>query len=408
MFFFVLAVFSAETLLSVYTPFTRTAPRELGEWTLRGQAVAQKRVIHLTSGIPNVTGGMCARLPTDALEFDVNIDILFSADTFVLTFSKNLCPDVSSYFNGMNVSFTPVNSNNDLKIRLTGSEIFPNKEQIIENFNFSQKHVIFIHKTSDKLAISISDVPMQPIEISLSISRLYQYCYFSLFAFSPSSCDDQCVTNVYKFDYMPRSLVRESDKNLSIKNRKALKSSQDTRQIMKMNRRAQMEKVAYYIDLSLSKNDTFTPEQKQKLSDAFVEIKEMKKRAESGISANDLNILLETKVKPVLDKAAARYEKVALALFHSKNEMISLWKQAGNQLKSMRAEINNECAIVENEARKTMMQLKEKNVLNIGKDPKVEQHGFTYLLHVICIIEFICFVVFFISKHKKLGNKKRY
>ena len=398
--------FSQESLLTLDSPFTRTAPRELGEWTLRGQAVSQKRVIHLTSGIANVSGGICARLPTDALEFDVDVDFLLNQDTFIISFSKNLCPEISSFFNGMNISFTPIDDNKNLKVRLTGSEIFPNHEKIIQNFDFSQKHIISISKTQSNFILSIKNTNMD--QINFTLPHLYQYCYFSLFSFSPTSCEGQCYTNIYKFDYIPRSPIRDSDKNLSIRNIKALKSSQDKRQIMKMNRRAQMEKVAEYIDQSVSLNDTFTDSKSIKLSDAMIEINEVKKRAESRISASDLNYLLDNKVQPVLDKAAARYEKVALALFQTKNEMITLWKHAANQLKDMRSEINVECSLIEDEARKMMLNIKEHKEYNIGKNDTLNKINLTHILHIICIIEFICYVIFFASQHRRMSRKKRY
>ena len=278
---------------------------------------------------------------------------------------------------------------------------------VINNFDFSQKHLISIYKREHNFILTIPNTDMEQINISLP--RLYEYCYFSVFSFSPSICDDgQCNTNVYKFDYIPLSPVKESDKNLSIKNRKALKSSQDKRQIMKMNRRAQMEKVAEYIDQSMSMSDTLTDDKKVKLSDAMIEINEARKRAESRISASDLNYLLETKVQPVLDKAAARYEKVSLALFQTKNEMITLWKHAANQLKDMRSEINVECSVIEDEARKLMLHLQENKDYNIERSDQLKRSNFTHFLHIICIIEFICYVIFFISQHRRMSRKKRY
>lgn len=397
-------VFSAPIIESSYQllpPFSKTVPREIGEWTLRGQGVAQKRIIHLTSGIANISGGVCCRIPTDAVEFESNIDISQKFDTFVLTLSRNTCPDISSYFNGLNISFTPSLDNKELKIVAKGSEVFPVQERLIK-FNFSQKYTINIQKTQSKIEISIKG--HENSKISLDITRMYDSVYFSLFAFSPSVCKEECITNIHGLTYFPKSEKISIDPNISKKNRKALKSTADARQLMKMERRAKMLTVSQYIEEAMSSNDVLNGDSADAAA-AMKEIKEMIGRAESRISASDLNYILDTKVKPELEKAYARFEKIALALFQTRSETTSLWRNAENSLKTMRSEINVECKVIEEEAKKIMLRIQNGKEFNL--DPKTPEAKVS-ILFIICGVEFVAYLCFFVKQHMRLSMKKRY
>jgi hypothetical protein len=382
-------------------PFTKTVPREIGEWTLRGQGVAQKRTIHLTSGIANITGGICCRIPTNAVEFDSDIEVLQKFDTFVLSLSHSVCPDISSFYNGMNVSFTPSSDNRHLNIVTKGANIFPDKKRSIE-FNFSQKYTIQIRKTKSKLDLSIKGY--EESLISLDLFNIYESVYISMFAFSPQECKEECITNIYSLSYVPKSTILSVNPNISIRNRKALKSTAASRQMLKMERRAKMLAVSQYIEEAMASDDTLTGDTTD-VSAAMKEIKEMIGRAKSRISASDLNLILDTKVKPELEKAYARFEKIALSLFQTRSETTSLWRKAENDLKSLRSEINVECGTIEEEARKIMQQIK--NVKDFNIDAKPPEGKFNILI-IICGVEFLAYLIFFIKQHIRLSMKKHH
>ena len=135
-----------------------------------------------------------------------------------------------------------------------------------------------------------------------------------------------------------------------------------------------------------------------------------------GLTIN-LTYFIDNKMMPVIDKAAARFERVADALWQMKVDMLSLWDDSTNALRSMNSEIQNDCKKLKLEVLGAAQQM-QLNYANIGDGnlqseviSSIESHESSMaskiekLLFLICIVEFVGYLTFFINYHRRTIKK---
>lgn len=435
---FLLLYFSSsliDTAYSLIPPFVHTSIGEIGNWSIRGQAVSQKKIIHLTSTIPSKNGGLCQLVQTNAKDWESEIEMSFIHDTFVFTFGPQVCPNISTrFFNALNLSFTPSEENsNTVKVRLSGPEIFPSTTCSFQYRYHPNKVKIGILKENTNLTLYTTTESGEKIKcLSHKIGKIYTNGYLSFLAFSPNAekCNNSCITNIYSSSFFPLSPVNlQQDNSVIERNRKYLDENKKERQMMKMIRRSKMMTVSKYLDEIQShqgildgkvadQNDNFKTDIhsqydiEDKFSDSLLETKEMVIRAREAISAENLTNFINNKMMPVVDRAAARFERVTDALWNMKSEMLGLWEDVSKELKTMNFDIRNDCDLVKSEvidAAKTM----KKQLLNFDNEaaklPKnIDDNNslkIEKLLFIICIIEFISYIVFFVRYHNQVIRK---
>ena len=115
---------------SLLPPMAHTDIGEIGNWSIREQAVSQKRILHLTSGLDGNIGGICNRVPTVHKEWVSDLEISIKQDTFLFLFSKYVCPDFAKFFSGINISFTPLDQKH-LQVQIKGEQIFGQNKNIM-------------------------------------------------------------------------------------------------------------------------------------------------------------------------------------------------------------------------------------------------------------------------------------
>ncbi|KAK8888817.1 hypothetical protein M9Y10_033557 [Tritrichomonas musculus] len=437
MIFLLFTSFSTSLIDKTYSlipPFLHSSVGEIGNWSIRGQAVSQKKMIHLTSTIGNKNGGLCQLTQTNANDWESEIEMSFIGDTFIFTFGPQLCPNISArFFNGLNLSFTPSDKNpNTVNVRLSGPEIFPSTTCSFQYNYHPNKIKIRISKEDYNISLYTTiDSGETKKCLSHKIGSIYTKGYFSLFAFSPNAekCNNSCITNIYSETFFPVSEIKyQQDFSIIERNRKYLDENKKERQLLKMIRRARMMTVSKYLDdiqnhngvldgNTFHDNDNFKSEHIQyniddKFSDSLLETKEMVIRARDAISAENLTNFINNKMMPTVDRAAARFERVSDALWNMKSEMLSLWEDVSKELKTMNFDIRNDCELVQNEVVGVAKTLKQ-HLLSIDNEttefPKnintdnsaiIEK-----ILFIICIFEFIAYVIFFIRYHNQVIRK---
>ena len=418
---FLIFAFSSSLVDNIYSllpPFAHTSIGEIGNWSIRGQTISQKKVIHLTSTVGGISGGLCQLSPTNVKDWVIEAEISLIGDTFLMTFGPQLCPNISSkFFNAFNLTFTPISGLEKMKVSISGPEIFPSKEATISYKAHPEKMRIRILKTDTKLRVATVADGKENDCFEVQISELYGHGYISLFSFSPENCEN-CITNLYHLSFFPMSEIdKEIDVSIIEKNRKYLEESKNERQFMKMMRRAKMLTVSKYVDSIHANNEILNPSDKDKLSDSLLETKEMVQRAKQCISAENLTYFIDNKMMPVIDKAAARFERVADALWQMKVDMLSLWDDSTNALRSMNSEIQNDCKKLKLEVLGAAQQM-QLNYANIGDGnlqseviSSIESHESSMaskiekLLFLICIVEFVGYLTFFINYHRRTIKK---
>lgn len=400
--FFILSL-ELDEEYQLQAPFLRTGIGEIGNWSLRGQAISQKKIIHLTSHALNITGGLCSRIPVNSNNWIAELELTSYLDTIVIAFSRYVCPDISRYFSGFNMSFVP-QKNGKIKASLTGESLLFINTVEIEPFKVDARTRIKMIKSDKIFTVLLSEPgssdPRQLFNITLP--PMYDDGYFSVHAFSPDY-DDSCFTDVHSFTYVALSERRELKKGISDINRKYMDTSKDARMMYKMQRRAKMLTVSEYIQEQMETNDILNGEIND-FTDVFREIDESILRANDCISKADLDKMIETTIRPALDKAAARFERIGQALFHSKNDMISIIQFVENSLKDLQSEVRAESEVIEQEAQKMLAQMLLPS--NEIKSETIES-GHSILFYI-CIVEFILYIVFFIYQHRKMQRRKYY
>lgn len=384
---------------SLHMPFIHTEIGEIGEWTLRGQAVSQKRVIHLTSGVSNVSGGICLRIPVDSKGWVSDLEFSLDGDEMVISYSKYVCPDVQSFYSGLKISLKSL-KNGSIYAVASGEEIFNQHEYLI-NKKFDKINLRLV-KSPERVSVIMVMSGSEMVELfNIHIPSVYEIGYFSIHSYSPSSCDN-CFTNIYSFNYFATESKIEIAPNTSEKSRKFLKSTASSRSMQKMMRRSKMLVISQYIEEFLSENNNLNGNPSE-LSDSFKEITESLMRGKEIISAQDLSNLIQTKIKPVLEKASSRFERVSESLWQTKFEMNSLWDNAKSQLKQINGELNAEFRLFEKKAIEIAQSIKSTND-NRNEIGQPEHRG-NYLFNI-CIFEFLGYIVFFVTQRKRIAGKK--
>lgn len=386
---------------SLLVPIVRTNISEIGNWTLRDQAIAQKTALHLTPNYNSTKGGICQLVPTLVSDWQIEIDISLRENNFTFVLSQHLCPQIQRYFTGLNLTFTPLTTD-ILLISLNGVEIF-GENQCKLPYN-SNSTTIIVEKTQMNLAVSLSTFNNKQKCFTSSLPSVYMNPYISLFSNTPDNCS-KCKADILSIRFFTtEENTFQINESLIWKNRKYLKNTVMARFMYKMKRRARMETVAKYIEES-DMNLYMLDEKEVELSDSFKEVSDMINRAKECINAKNLTEFINYKLLPVVNNASLRYQNVANALWQMKNEMIGLWDKAKQDLVKMNKETQKSCDAIKNEALQFSKQITEvlqsKNMIIQLNQPKLSKY-----LFIICVLEFMAYVIFFITHRKRISRRK--
>ncbi|OHS99780.1 hypothetical protein TRFO_33699 [Tritrichomonas foetus] len=371
-----------------------------------------------------MNGGVCQLVPTNSNDWAAELEMAFHGDTIVFTYGKQLCPNVTSrFFNAFNLSFTPITDRKQVRVHLSGPEVFPFADCNFDYNFYPEKVRIRIEKQNKNLTVStITNTGMEKKCFTQKLSDFYNFGYLSLFSFTPENCE-HCITNLLSLSFFPLSKnIEKIDLSIIERNRKYLEESKAARQMIKMMRRSKMLTISKYMD-EISNYDGHIPENENSnnndkklnnndFSDSLLETKELILRAKESISAENLSFFINYKMMPVIDKAAARFERVSDALWQMKTEMLDLWEDSSKALKNMNFDIRSDCEKLKMEVFGAAKQMKyflnevkhddddEAEKLDKGMSALIQK-----LLFFICAIEFIAYVLFFIRYHRTTIKK---
>jgi hypothetical protein len=379
---------------SLVPPFRQTGIREIGNWSLLGHSVSRKRVIHFTANVSSSSGGLCHRVPTLSADWVSEFEFVSVSDTFQFGFSHQFCPEVEHY--DVLVSFIP-GADEGVEIRLRGVGVFSPPLSMAVSAGPLRVRVT-------KSAATI-DVSVKNKSLSANLT-MEPYGYFSIGAVSPADCVS-CSTEFLSFrHFLSSSESNAIDPGLPEQNRKTLDLQKRKRRISKMHRRAKMLVVSKYLKQKADLGERFDG-QTVELREALSETSEMVGRANGSISAENLSKFIHVRLMPVLQRADARYSRVADALWNMKTEMLSLWDDVKRDLRRLNREIRQACGELEGEAlemgRVVQGQLLPQSLFVEEGEVGAVQKG----MFGVAVIEFASFVVFFIRYHRKRLGRKR-
>lgn len=187
-----------------------------------------------------------------------------------------------------------------------------------------------------------------------------------------------------------------------------------------------MKKVNFYKEemefnngkLNENESDDFEKENdnsynQTKLKDSFIEINEMIRRADQDLNLDELQIFINQILTVRLNSALSKIEKISSDLNDLKLDLIQTWNNIKNQLLDISVSIHSNFDEIEKETSKLALtyiqQIKNKDIKKIKiKIPNdSEKDAIIKIMFIICMLEFIGFIIFFLIKRKTTNNWKK-
>jgi hypothetical protein len=294
------------------------------------------------------------------------------------------------------VSFVPA-ADDRIEVGLQGVGVFsPPLSMVVSTGRLSVR----ITKTAATIDISVKN---SSLAANLTMGP---YGYFNLGAVSPADCVS-CSTEFFSF----RHFLSSSESNaiapgLPERNRKMLDLQTSKQLISKIRRRAKMLVVSKYVKQKADLDERFD-DRKVELREALSETSEMVQRANGSISAENLSEFIHVRLMPVLQRADARYSRVADALWNMKIEILSLWDYVKRVLRGLNQEIRQACGELEGEALEMGKVIQGQMLPQSLFVEKGEVGGVQKGMFVMAVIEFASFVIFVVRYHRKRLRRKR-
>ena len=383
---------------SLVPPFIRTDVGEIGNWSLVGAAVARKAKVFLTPELSFVSGGVCSRVPTLSKDWVSEVWLRSRGERVLFLFTRTVCPQhEATFLSGFNVSFVNDLATNRTLIKIQGEEIFG--AQTCELIEDSEEWRIRIEKKGTNVTVSSLDRPCFSQKVGGA-----EFGYISIWADS-GNCNE-CVTEIRSINHFSLSPeVNHVESDIGDKNRKKINQDKEKRSMLKMKRRAQMMTVAKYISDQRKHEDVLGGEITD-FRDAFREANELISRAQGCISVTNLSAFITRKVMPVIDKAAARFERVSDSLWHMRSEITSLWDGLRQDLKGLSDELKVSQMQVEQDAIYTL----QKHKIIQGTPPTTPAPTSTIpvVLLVIALLEVLLFLPLFRRVVRRLVRPWRF
>lgn len=399
---------------SLLLPHSETYANEIGNWTLRGSATTSEQFIRLTNAVPNTVGTVCQRVPSLFENWTVNIQVKFGGGTggrgFFFFFTKELCPLMPSQFSGVSIWLNTSSRANGNLIDIFGAfNDSTTSRSRIGTVTAVSSLTLQITRNGTRISIQAGDnqTSLERVgELIDTNKTLPQFGFFTISAITTeNSTDNNDLIFLETIELSERTNVVSPE--ISFRNRKLIENFVDTRRAKKVERRNLMEVTSKYRDYfenntSLSLN----------LSDALRITNELRDRAMLTMTASALQEFLDRRIASKLRPA---YEKIKFAndnLESMRADIRDIWADLHVHLKSIADEIHREMYVVATESRSAAASI-NLNMTGIRRvrekikatSMELSRQRVTRYLNLICVVEVVLFLGFFIYHHEKQSRK---
>lgn len=414
---------ASEDDYSFSPPILLTNASEIGNWTLRGNAINTKQYIRLTSEIPNQFGGVCNRIPTTFDDWIVELSLKshhgVGGSGFYFYFTKELCPTMPLLYKGFSIwiNTTATDAAGRSPIYYTyanGTFVNPNT---IKPSGYIK---IRDNSTSTRIAITKSGTS---ILVKHDFDLLFEAefpkgiidrGYFTLYALTNMNHggDNQDITYFKTYNLSPKENIPNLDK-LSYQNMKTIATARLQRRGKKSQRRNAMITSLHYQNETKDHNEKLTSEaiKTDELSDALKIISESIIRSGHHITYTELNNFISGYLRDTIEKAD---EKINLALNNYDSlrfDTSRLWDEVRSSMTELAIDSRAQMELFGKEVMKLAKDIHLEKVepsAVINQTPEASSSKLTQILFYICLVEGIAYVIFFIHRHRKTeGFKKR-
>lgn len=413
---------SAETIYSLVPPFKTENVDEVGNWTMIGQATNMKNKIRLAHNLIDQYGKLCNRIPFIFNEW--SLDVNFSihggpgGGKFYIVYSKQVCQEIDEPFTGWGIvvdigphegSYSDVYlyqcKNQTL---FDGDKLYLGRSTIINSSTPSQIH---FSKRYDFVTIDIFSNDEFVRLYSDTMNETVLYGYVSLIADTPHDPKQTIKIDVDQVDIWPADdhyMLKADALNYTNVNRKQLDKTFRMRKKLKEKRRGLMPLMQKFTKEAQDMNGTLTAEERKNLTDAFKLVNEAIKRSQDNIRLQSLEEFIATNLNDALGNAMDRIEIAKAELDEVKSNVDLLYANLSSMVRNMIFESKNELLYIGAQLMVGARGLQlhpVKNETIIDDGARVTDNIITIIILIVCGIEVVLYVLFFLSKRKEFNRK---
>ena len=399
------------TDFSLKPPHFETNVCEIGNWTVRGSATVSKQFIRLTSAVPNTVGTVCQRVPSLFRDWNFSVTVKCAGGSggrgvFVF-FTKELCPTMPLQFSGLSIWL-----NTSSRAR---SDSFGVYCAVNNGSELLRSHVGDIPASREPVALRVirngSSFAIEAGDLRNGLSRVGvledpngyvpEFGFFTVSALTTQNATDN--NDLFEIQTIEMSdRTNRVGPDISSTNRRLIENFVETRKIKKAERRSQMEVASKYTRTNVSVD----------LSDALKIANELRGRALLTMTAASLERFIDGHIAA---KIGAAYQKIRFAsenIDSARVEMREIWSDLSMRLGVIANEIQNEMEILARESKEAAASLRL-NITDINRARKrmkeasmeLTRQRFTRYIHLVCLLEAVFFVVFFLYQYHRRSRK---
>jgi hypothetical protein len=420
---FVLLVRAAnisEPSYSLVYPYRFTNVSEIGHWTLRGAAFNAKSFIRLTPSQPNQYGAICNRVPTDFMDWTVDIEVNAFGGTggrgYWFTFSEDLCVFPRRGFRGFTVrmpthkpdhawdSWFPVFVGYSNTTKDDGEGLCS-----IGTRSDTGHLDLRIERTGEKVALSYRtlDPSWEDGQFyscgEVTVKDLPDFGYFSFSAMTNSSANDD--HDFFGLRAQSRTAKVPSSTDFSTINRKILEG----RQHHGLRKSGKMPLTKRY----LAGEDVPT------FSDSLRLVNETVWRAQQTETKVRLQQFINSSLITKIEEAQAHLLFANSSLDDVRKVLDDVWKGFGTELTALQSDVKEQMEITWKDIEKSAQALfanqmklaeqseREAETTFANTDEELTDPMTPLLMLLFCFVEALGFGAFFTKRLRKLRTAKK-
>ena len=238
--------------------------------------------------------------------------------------------------------------------------------------------------------------------------------YFSIFASNSEEYDDNYLYGIdikkLSSEEEPKDIVKIIEKNL-----KYSENTYSVRKERKMFRRSLMPYSQKFINQSNELNRTLENNPKVDFSLSYAIINEIIKRAETSVTSENIQSLIAPELRMQLESALEIDNIIMDKLPKLKRSLIAISKYTALSLEEIAKDLSDRMNYVSEEVTEYARMVLEtdensdlvSNMLEVSSSD-VKDSNLNLLLEIICLFEFIGYIIFFFYRKNKTNSFKKH
>jgi len=399
-------------------PFIQSNISEIGNWSVIGSAVALKKIIRLTSVVTNSYGGVCHRVPTNFRDWRAEIEISAKDGNggrgFWFFFTDEFCPEFPLRWTGLSLWIntsdvdrmgrSPIFMHNNNNETTNLSLIQPIGRVLVRSNEFIPKMVITKRGSSIELAFTSGE---RTFTTETKFAHIIETGYFSFASMTTNYADNNDLHSIMVFPLSPLTNSHESV-DFSAINRKILLDNVINRRVMKRRRRVNMQTSSSYYTDAISAQSKLGTDKKHMLNDSVKIISEIKSRAMVTITAESLKHFILPSVDRTIEKANSKVNLGNERFLETQSDFREVYIGLNNQLRALTNECISNMSLMTEEIVSLAHTLMKNEVHDsISPVPLDENVNNSNILIIICVVELILYLVFFVYKRRKTDHFRK-